>query len=1046
MKQILLFILCITRQLAYSQCWIQVSQGDEHSLAIDKEGALYGWGNNSYYQLGIEGVFQPKAVIIDNKLKWKKACAAFNSSFAISSEGFIYSFGLNNNANLAYETLGKPSKNIKKINDEKWTEVSGAYDHVLAIHENGSLWGWGYSDNGQLGINNVKNTSPVLISKDVKWKKISCGPDFSLAIREDGTLWGCGLNDVYQLGLGHKTKVTKFSQIGTSNHWKDVKCGGKHALVLSNDGQLFGMGNASAGELGTQKNFEIKTITKLGFSNNDGIESIEASFKKSVYLKNKNIYSIGSNDEGSNGMGEGNCSLFKESYDNGNYKIYTKSDRGLITKITNYDTSNTETYHANLHYDSKDRLIHYQYGESSDGEFYTYGANGLDSFTIKEAGTQYEFKVQNDNNGKIKQISGPAYYNTGNTNEIFTGKYKYDNKDEIIFEVYNAKSELINRSTFTDPILGTGFFRQYKNIPIYVFTHFLNYIEYGPNHPFENSFYKYFKLESKFDFGGQELPEFQTIYESKSIARIDELNNIYQLDVTDGPGSYYHIKFSYDQCNDFSFNPVQVTNQGDVLAISTSQSNIKYITTKNEIYSVGSSYAGQNGDGTSNIINEPKKIAFNNKIIQMAHGPFSNWFIDDNHQLYAFGVNADGQLGNGEIKLRTNKIYFIEKSKKWKKVFGSNYSAFAIDDKDSLYQIGYDEAGLIKNQLQQNAYPIFTGITDCSYISANSNSQIWIDNQGRMWGSGMNTYNLISQNNGYVEKTLIDNDNKWIKVILNNYNALALKSDGSLWSWGYNGFGQLGHGTLSATWEDLPKQIGNSFDYKDISLVKNNVAMALKKDGTLWMWGTNSGEFGPTITNDLLAPAKIGNNSNWSSLPDGVTYNPRVINENGQIYIWGNNKYGQVGNKGNQFVESSTLINASNTFTDIGGGVTHSIALSKDGELYTWGLNNYGQLGIDNGSSFTLHFTKIISSNCTPTSTDDESNEHIELKVYPNPVYDKLYMNYNGSANTYSIYTSNGIMIYTGTYQHGIAIDTSKLNTGLYLIQIGNKNIKFIKT
>jgi len=182
-------------------------------------------------------------------------------------------------------------------------------------------------------------------------------------------------------------------------------------------------------------------------------------------------------------------------------------------------------------------------------------------------------------------------------------------------------------------------------------------------------------------------------------------------------------------------------------------------------------------------------------------------------------------------------------------------------------------------------------------------------------------------------------------VAAGGHHSIALRDDGTLCTWGLNIYGQIGDGTSGEnTNKNIPVKI-NAID--NIVRISGGgyVTMAIKDDGTLWMWGrNNNGQLGNNTTDDLSTPAKVNGISNVKAVAGGGNHTVALKND-GTVWTWGTNRYGQLGNGTNK--ESLTPINVPNltNVKAIAANGNYSIALKNDGTLWTWGYNSYGQLG-----------------------------------------------------------------------------------------------------
>lgn len=166
-------------------------------------------------------------------------------------------------------------------------------------------------------------------------------------------------------------------------------------------------------------------------------------------------------------------------------------------------------------------------------------------------------------------------------------------------------------------------------------------------------------------------------------------------------------------------------------------------------------------------------------------------------------------------------------------------------------------------------------------------------------------------------------------------HTIALKSDGSLWSWGNNYPGQLGDGTTTTGL--VPKQIDTG--YAAIAAGYSHT-VALKSDGSLWAWGSNAyGQLGDGTTTNSLAPKRI--DTGYTAIAAGY-YHTLAIKSDGSLWSWGLNWKGQIGDG----TTANSLVpkQIGTGYTAVAGGI-HTVALKADGGLWAWGFNSKGQLG-----------------------------------------------------------------------------------------------------
>ena len=190
---------------------------------------------------------------------------------------------------------------------------------------------------------------------------------------------------------------------------------------------------------------------------------------------------------------------------------------------------------------------------------------------------------------------------------------------------------------------------------------------------------------------------------------------------------------------------------------------------------------------------------------------------------------------------------------------------------------------------------------------------------------------------------VITNAQCW-KITASGFNhTLAIKTDSTLWAWGYNNFGALGDGTFSDKLS--PVQIGVSKNWKSISGGYDH-SLAIKNDGTLWAWGNNNyGQLGDSTHTMSNVPIQVGSENNWKFISAGISYSFAIKND-GTLWAWGDNFYYQLGDGTRTTRKTPEQIGTDANWQQISSLGSFAIALKTNGTIWGWGNNNYGQIGI----------------------------------------------------------------------------------------------------
>jgi alpha-tubulin suppressor-like RCC1 family protein len=226
----------------------------------------------------------------------------------------------------------------------------------------------------------------------------------------------------------------------------------------------------------------------------------------------------------------------------------------------------------------------------------------------------------------------------------------------------------------------------------------------------------------------------------------------------------------------------------------------------------------------------------------------------------------------------------------------------------------------------------------------------FVTGQGIFSGAELYAWGDNSPNGQLGDGTVVDKSSpiqvgsltSWLHVSSAVNFSTAIKTDGTLWSWGSNYRGKLGvNNTIDRS---SPVQVGALTDWATVSSQSSAFSVAIRESGGLYAWGYNTnGQLGQNDTNARSSPTQVGVLSDWSQVSAGID-SFHAIKTNNTLWGCGRNNTGRVGDGTVVYRSSPVQIGALSNWSQVSSG-SHCIALKTDGSIWTWGSNLTGQLG-----------------------------------------------------------------------------------------------------
>jgi alpha-tubulin suppressor-like RCC1 family protein/ferric-dicitrate binding protein FerR (iron transport regulator) len=330
--------------------------------------------------------------------------------------------------------------------------------------------------------------------------------------------------------------------------------------------------------------------------------------------------------------------------------------------------------------------------------------------------------------------------------------------------------------------------------------------------------------------------------------------------------------------------------------------------------------------------------------------------------VYAWGRNNSGQLGNGTTNDSPNPVPVPGLDGVMAVAGGLFGRTVALKSDGTVWTWGGNSVGQLgdgttTDRLMAGPVPGLSGIVA---IAAGGGFTVALKNDGQVFAWGWNSYGQLGEGstNNRAIPVPVPGLSDVMAIAAGDSHTVALKNDQTVWAWGRNDFGELGAGTRGNN-RLVPVQVkmadGTPLGGVRAIAAGNKYTVALKSDGTVWVWGGGIGEAPGSSRGDRLTPmpVKLADGSQLSGIiavAAGLTYTV-ALKADGTVWGWGGNQRGELGSgvrtSREIFPVQAKLSDGSplSGITAIATGRRHTLARKDDGTLWAWGANSSGQLG-----------------------------------------------------------------------------------------------------
>jgi len=413
--------------------------------------------------------------------------------------------------------------------------------------------------------------------------------------------------------------------------------------------------------------------------------------------------------------------------------------------------------------------------------------------------------------------------------------------------------------------------------------------------------------------------------------------------------------------------PVQVPGLSGVIRISAGGYHTVALKNDGTVWAWGQNTVGQLGDGTTTLRTSPVIVNGLIGASAIAAGFNFTFALKPDGTIYAWGNNESGQLGVGldvsslnyltvptpviivrgaiavaaggpSVALTTNGSVYT-----WGGyVVGFPYQLNPPIPRPTLTAPLFNPDGGIYSSAQTVTVSLTSPSSALNSVALGGVHSLAVMSDGRVYAWGSNDGGQVGLPGPFGPANysplpvLVNGIDSAIAVAAGAGHSLALKTDGSVWAWGRNDFGQSGTGGSTT---NVPAAVLNLSNIKAISSSDTH-SLALRQDGMVWMWGTGGDG---TQTTRFTAEQVVGL-SDVTAVAAGGSHNV-ALKADGTVWTWGTNGAGQLCDGTQTSHANPAQVPGQTNIRAVAAGSSHTVFLHTDGTVWSCGDNQLGEIG-----------------------------------------------------------------------------------------------------
>jgi alpha-tubulin suppressor-like RCC1 family protein len=344
--------------------------------------------------------------------------------------------------------------------------------------------------------------------------------------------------------------------------------------------------------------------------------------------------------------------------------------------------------------------------------------------------------------------------------------------------------------------------------------------------------------------------------------------------------------------------------------------------------------------------------------------------------ILSWGKNNSGQLGSGVTTYTSSPVSTVGGFTDWIQVSAGSAHSIAVRSNGTAWVWGNNAIATLGDGTavtRSSPVSVVGGFTDWIQVSAGSYHNLGLRSNGTAWAWGSQGFGQLGDGTTTLRSSpvsVVGGFTDWVELNAGYSHSLGIRKDGTAWAWGINGYGRLGDGTAVARSSPV-SVVGGFTDWIQLSAGQFH-NLGLRANGTAWAWGTGSqGRLGDGTSTSRSSPVSVvGGFTDWIQVSAGGA-GSLGLRADGTAWAWGQNLYGNIGD--GTTTSRSSPVSVVGGFTDwvkVSSGSQHSLGLRANGTAWAWGNNINGMLG-----------DATLTSRTSPVSVDGRFTDWIDISA-----------------------------------------------------------------